>query len=664
MFELRHRRFIRWIVAHSRMRIGLRLQIALLAIAGVGLTGAICLAGLHLESEAQRRADDSVTLRAHVTGLSDNYSEAGQIGADFLRKPAEKWVERHQQVLEQAVTHLAATEKLIEALETGAPQPIAALRSGMNLYATRFHNIMAAQRVIGFSDKEGLQGKMGAAARQLEQKLAEVDQPRLTALSLSMRVNEKDFALRGTDLFGDRLRERVSDFEAALKSSGLSAPQQTELGTLVRSYEAAFMAYWASQSSLLEEAEDFASVFERTRPPLLELGTFAADRYIAAARHAGETRDFLTRAISIAILVIGLLALFFGQRIASSISRMTHAMQQLADGQFDVVLPGLGRRDEIGEMARAVEAFKITADERANAEADSKLRQEQIARDHRKVEMRRIADAFESAVGEIINTVSAASTELEATAITLKATAQLTEDLSHRATSAAEEASFGVQSVAAAAGEMSISVSEMGRRMSESAEISGEAVRQAQDTDAKVMALSLAATRIGNVVDLIAKIASQTNLLALNATIEAARAGASGRGFAVVAQEVKLLAAQTATATNDIRHQIGGMQAATDVSVSAIQAIGSTIDRLSSIASTGSDTVERQQTVTREIARNVERASSGSSEVTSKILEMTRGASETGSASSQVLQSAQQLSGESNRLKSEVEKFLATVRAA
>lgn len=664
MRALRNRQSLAWLPSITRIRVGLRLQIALLALAGVILTGAICLAGLHFGTEAQRQADSSVLLRSHVTSLSDNYSEAGQIGADFLRKPTEKLVDRHDRVLQQALSHLAETEKLVEALETDAPQQISALRSGMNLYATRFHNIIAAQRIIGFSEKDGLQGKLGTTARQLELRLSELDQPRLTVLFLTMRINEKDFALRGDDKYFDRVRERVAEFEAALKSSDVTEQQKTETAALVRSYEQAFMAYSVSQSSLNEEAEDFASIFERTRPPLLILGKFATDRYEAAARHADETRDLLSWSIRFAILGIGLLALMFGQWIAKSISRMTQAMQQLASGQFDVVLPGLGRSDEIGEMAQAVETFKIKAAERAGLEADERLRQDHIASEHRRAEMGKLADAFENAVGEIINTVSSASTELEATAVTLKATAQLTEDLSHGVTSASRAASSSVQSVASATDEMSTSFSEIGRQMSESTQIAGEAVRQAQETDAKVTALSLAAAKIGNVVDLISKIAQQTNLLSLNATIEAARAGTSGRGFAVVAQEVKMLAAQTATATGEIRQQIGGMQTATDVSVSAIKAIGTTINRLADIAGNSSIAVGKQQSTTGDIARDVKRAAAGASEVTAKIVEMSRGASETGSASSQLLASAQQLSGESNRLKIEVEKFLATVRAA
>jgi len=207
-------------------------------------------------------------------------------------------------------------------------------------------------------------------------------------------------------------------------------------------------------------------------------------------------------------------------------------------------------------------------------------------------------------------------------------------------------------------------VSEIGRQVQESSDIASQAVKQAQQTDARINELSQAAGRIGDVVKLITAIAEQTNLLALNATIEAARAGEAGRGFAVVASEVKQLASQTAKATEEISAQIASMQTATQESVGAIKEIGGTIGRISEIAGAIAAAVQEQGAATGEIARNVGEAAKGTAEVASNITEVNRGAGETGSASAQVLSSAQSLSAESNHLKAEVEKFLSTVRAA
>jgi methyl-accepting chemotaxis protein len=338
-------------------------------------------------------------------------------------------------------------------------------------------------------------------------------------------------------------------------------------------------------------------------------------------------------------------------------------MGVLAGGDVKAEIPFAERKDEIGSMAAAVQVFKdnmIKARELEAAAAETEKRN--VAQ--RKADMHKLADEFQAAVGNIIDTVSSASTQLEAAANTLTKTAEVTQDLSGAVAAASEQASANVQSVASATEEMTASVNEISRQVQESSRIAGDAVNQAQQTDARINELSQAAGRIGDVVKLITAIAEQTNLLALNATIEAARAGEAGRGFAVVASEVKALAAQTAKATEEISTQIAGMQTATQDSVAAIKEIGGTIGRISDIASTIAAAVEEQGTATTEIARNVGEAAKGTTQVATSITDVNRGAGETGSASAQVLASAQSLSAESHHLRTEVDKFLSTVRAA
>jgi methyl-accepting chemotaxis protein len=349
--------------------------------------------------------------------------------------------------------------------------------------------------------------------------------------------------------------------------------------------------------------------------------------------------------------------------ITKPLHRVTVTMKDLAAGRLDVEVPGIGRRDEVGEMAAAVEVFKSNAIARQGLEVEQKEAEARaVAR--RKADMHKMANDFEGAVGKIIEAVSSASTELETSASTLSLTAERAEELATVVASASEEASTNVQSVASATEEMASSVNEIGRQVQESARMAGEAVGQARSTTDRVGELSKAASRIGDVVELINTIAGQTNLLALNATIEAARAGEAGRGFAVVASEVKALAEQTAKATGEIGQQVTGIQAATQDSVGAIKEISGTIERLSEIASTIAAAVEEQGAATKEISRNVQQAAQGTQQVTANITDVQRGAAETGSASSQVLSAAQSLSSDSNRLKLEVGKFLGSVRAA
>ena len=407
--------------------------------------------------------------------------------------------------------------------------------------------------------------------------------------------------------------------------------------------------------------------FGQIRKTLEEDLAFNVDEGKKEADRGAEVYRAARSWIFVTLVVAALLCAAMGFMIIVGVSRpitaMTETMRRLAGGEMSAEIRGVDRKDEIGKMASAVLVFKDNALETERMRAEQQ-QAERIGAERRKQDMHRLADGFESAVGEIIETVSSASTELEASATTLTKTAERSQQVTIRVAAASEEASTNVQSVASATEELSSSVNEISRQVQESARMANEAVDQARKTNDRVGELSKAAARIGDVVELINTIAGQTNLLALNATIEAARAGEAGRGFAVVASEVKALAEQTAKATGEIGQQIGGIQAATQESVGAIREISGTIERLSEISSTIAAAVEEQGAATQEISRNVQQAARGTHEVSSNITDVQRGAGETGSASSQVLSAAQSLSRDSNRLKLEVGKFLDTVRAA
>jgi methyl-accepting chemotaxis protein len=370
-------------------------------------------------------------------------------------------------------------------------------------------------------------------------------------------------------------------------------------------------------------------------------------------------------AASVGGIILGLLlAIGFAYSLSKPIRALAKSMLELADGNFAVVLPGLRRKDEIGHVARAVERFKVLAEEKARTDAEAKLEQDQAVAGQRRADMRRLADNFEAVVGDIVNAVSATSGDLEESAGALTGTAERAKELTTEVSAASGEASTNVQSVAAATEQLTSSVNEISRQVQDSARMATEAVDQARATTDRVGELSRAAARIGDVVELINAIAGQTNLLALNATIEAARAGEAGRGFAVVASEVKALAEQTAKATDEIGQHISGIQTATKDSVSAIGRISGTIESLSEVASAIAAAVEEQGAATVEISRNVQHAANGTQRVSSSIRDVERGANETGAASSKLLSAAQLLANDSKRLRLEVDRFLSTVRAA
>ncbi len=378
----------------------------------------------------------------------------------------------------------------------------------------------------------------------------------------------------------------------------------------------------------------------------------------------GETERLLVMLALGGFLLGGALAVLLGKGISRPMTAMCKAMRELASGNFDVVLPGLGRKDELGEMAGAVEEFKVQAVAKAERDAAAHDAQNKASSAARRAELIRFADDFETAVGAIVSNVSASAVELETAAGTLTRTAETTQSLSSQVSGSSEEASTNMQSVASATEELSASVDEIGRRVRESSQIAEAAVLQAQQTDGRIGKLSRAAQEIGDVVKLITAIAEQTNLLALNATIEAARAGEAGRGFAVVASEVKSLASQTAKATDEISLHISGMQGATQESVAAIKEIGGTIAQISGIAATISSAVEQQSSATQEIARSVQNVAQGTQEAAANIMRVNRGATETGEASENVLNSARALSTESTRLREELDRFMANIRAA
>jgi methyl-accepting chemotaxis protein len=488
----------------------------------------------------------------------------------------------------------------------------------------------------------------------------------------SIKVFSNNFVVSGDMSAATSALSRVSFLDNALKNMPAGNDKITailkEVDGLLKTYREALTKLVANKTKvdeLITEMNDSAE-------DITKLGSaMKADMVSDQARLESESHETIADTERLILLlavggfVLGaVLALMLGRGISRPMTAMCKAMRELASGNFDVVLPGLGRRDELGEMASAVEEFKVQAVAKAERDAAQQEAQNKASAAARRQELIRFADEFEATVGSIVANVSSSATQLEAAAGTLTRTAETTQSLSSQVAETSGQASSDMQSVAAATEELSASVNEIGRRVRESNDIAVAAVRQAEQTDNRIGKLSRAAQEIGDVVKLITAIAEQTNLLALNATIEAARAGDAGRGFAVVASEVKSLASQTAKATDEISNHISGMQGATQESVTAIKEIGGTIGKISEIASTIASAVEEQGSATQEIARSVQNVAKGTQTASENVMEVNRGATETGSASEEVLHSARTLSNESTRLREELDRFMANIRAA
>ncbi len=651
----------------------IRLTHKIMAIGLVGLLGLLAFGTIYQVGSASQDASRAVANNARaISDLNKQISiemlEARRNEKNFQQRRNESYAKAHAELMVRIDRDIDSLQGLMQSSSMSALRDkVKVVRDGFKSYGADFAALVVAELKLGLNETQGLTGSLRAAVHDIETKLKEIDEPRLTSAMLMMRRHEKDFMLRRDPKYVAALKGSAADFAKAL--SAVAAPPNViaEITAKLDKYQKEFVAWsdTAQQTASLDAS--MMKTFRGFEPLMVEVGQGVEALYKVADAAEAATRESVANwmwiAFALAVVIVSGLSLLIGRSISTAIGSMVTAMTTLAGGDVKLAIPGLGRRDEIGEMAGAVEVFKNSMIETDRLRAEQ-LEAEQRQAAQRKADMIKLADAFEGAVGEIVETVSSAATELEASANTLTKAAERSQGLATSVASASEEASANVQSVSAASEELSTSVNEISRQVQELSRVAGEAVDQAEKTNGRVSALAQAASRIGDVVELINTIAGQTNLLALNATIEAARAGEAGRGFAVVASEVKALAEQTAKATGEISQQISGIQAATADSVGAIKEIGDTIGRMSEISSAIAAAVEQQGAATQEISRNIQHAASGTQQVSSNITQVQHGATETGSASAQVHSAAQLLSSDSNRLKLEVAKFLDSVRAA
>lgn len=538
--------------------------------------------------------------------------------------------------------------------------------------------LVAAMGINGLSQMEDAalriesNSQVATETALLRRHLVAIDREglRLTLL----RSTTRDDAMTNLAKARRDVREMVDELGGKVGEQRHAALQEFE--GLFQEYEASLDAMLAVNKGIFEQGREktdeareemFAALvasrknFKPLADNAVKIYDLSMEQEKEAAQEARSTVKSLWLQISVSVVVITIIGLLLGNyigsgSIATPLRERVSELNQLTGNNLDIHIGGQDRKDEIGDVARSLEIFREKLVDQRRLEAEQRAAQE--AELVRAKKLKEISEHFDKEASDLVDGLSSAATELQATATLLSGNAVQASQRASAVASASEEASANVGAVAAGTEELTASISEISRRVTQGAESSRRAVEEAAETGHTVQELSAAVSRIGDVVNLITDIASQTNLLALNATIEAARAGEAGKGFAVVANEVKSLANQTARATEEISQQIASVQTSTEKAVDAINDITKTITEINDVSTAIAAAVEEQSAATGEIASNVTQAAEGARDVSTNIAGVQASAAETGEASSQVLTAASELARQSERLRQEVDTFL------
>jgi methyl-accepting chemotaxis protein len=651
----------------SPRSLNIRMRIFLLAGLGMvgmaGLTGAYMIGELRLAS-ARHNADVNNALMNLVGRVDKTASQLRRYENDFLLTTNKQAALDYQGV---AADFSELVQKMGGSpLSRAIADPILELEDAMMRHTSKFVELVQMQEKIGLERGSGLNGDLQKQFAAIDEKLSAPGMEQLRAKLMMIVRYLRDFSLKHDEETVSQIEIDREQFNFLLSSMEMMPDDEKALTAQMDAYLATIKK-WAETTLLRDEqVKTLSAIYSEIEPALQKITSTAQRGMQDAQATLDRTREatfvivLATSAVSfVAVVVIGFLV---GRSISRPMMGLTRATTDLADGNIELEIPATERKDEIGDLARAVLVFKQNAVEKRRLEAQEA--EDRAAKEQRAKAVEALIQNFEAASNEALQNVLDAASSLQDTSSTMASAAETTNQQSEAVRTGAESAAENVQTVATATEELSTSIGEISEQVAQSNTVAEQAVEESRKTRETMQGLAKSAETIGDVVNLIQEIAAQTNLLALNATIEAARAGEAGKGFAVVASEVKQLANQTSQATDQIAQQIASIQSTAASAVDAITKVDAVIDQISGYSAAVASAVEEQSAATRHIADNVQQAASGTNTVTESIGGLNEAANESAQAAQQVRLLSGNLSEEAERLKEVAHAFLQDVRAA